>query len=160
MKIAKIPEKEMTEFVKRGFEKSKIRMDPELPGAIIRISDNIPYHIQQLAHGLWFNSMSTRKADSDALERAINNILHHHWDYYSEIWKNCSKGQRGLLEAIAKEGGKKILSHEYLVKNSLTSLSSAAKNAKILVEKTLLSDDEGEYRFQDPFFRLWIKRNI
>jgi hypothetical protein len=160
MKISKIPEKDMTGLVRRGFARGKIRMDPELPGTIIRITDNIPYHVQQLAHGLWFNTLSSRNADSVALESTVDNILHHHWDYYSEIWKNVSRGQRGLLEAIAKKGGKNILSHEYIVKNSLTSVSAAAKNVKILVEKTLLSDEEGEYRFQDPFFRMWIRRNI
>lgn len=154
--INKIPEQEMIVFLQSRFAQFDVTISTETCKRIIDISENIPYHIQQLGHELWNICIDSKKISDADIAKAIKRILTNQNDFYLEIWRHLSKTQCALLEAVAKSGGSNIFSEEYKKSNNLSASSTVAKNIKILIEKTIVSEEQNIYYFQDPFFKMWI----
>jgi tRNA U54 and U55 pseudouridine synthase Pus10 len=61
-----------------------------------------------------------------------------------------------VLRSLAHLGGVAVQSKEFLHHSGITHASSVKAAITRLVDRRIISHTDGEYRFANPFFRLWI----
>lgn len=79
---------------------------------------------------------------------------------YQVLWEGCSQGQKNLLLAFSQEKSSRLQSSPLIHKYDLGSPASVSKNLKALIKKEVLENGGKAYSFADPFFALWIHREI
>jgi len=76
--------------------------------------------------------------------------------HYEALWDGITQKQREALIALASEDPTSLFSREFLEKWRL-GVSSLQSSLKALEKRGVLEKGEqGKYRFDDEFFRLWI----
>ena len=93
------------------------------------------------------------------LEDAINHLLNILSDNYETQLSQMPEKQRNVFRAIAQEGlAKNVLSGSFIHKYRLLSSSSVSSALKALLEKDLITQENGAYMVYDQFFALWLLR--
>ena len=65
-----------------------------------------------------------------------------------------------MLQAIAKEGcAKAVTSQAFVKKHALDSASTVQSALRVLLEKDIVTADNGQYRISDFFFSHWLQEN-
>ena len=71
-----------------------------------------------------------------------------------------SSKQKRLLQAIGKEGSvKAVTSQAFVKKHALDSVSTVQSALRVLLEKDIVTADNGQYRVSDFFFGHWLQEN-
>ena len=65
-----------------------------------------------------------------------------------------------LLKAICKGQNKPLFSKDFIVENDLGTAGSVQKSIALLKKKNFMDVDGREVRFNDVFFKEWIKKKM
>jgi len=159
--LSDISSTEWEEYISKRFATTGIVLSKEVLGQILSLTNGHPYYTQQLCYFLWEAVKMRKKVTIDDIDHSFDESLTNEDAYFRQVWEELPLTQRKLLIAIAKEGGKHILSGDFLLGNSLGPVSSVQLAAKALTQqKGILDKIKDEYQFTDPFFRIWIRREI
>ena len=151
-----IDENEMKDFVIDRFYSSGRIVSKKLAGEVVKLANNIPYNIQLLSFNLWL--LSGRKVKKEDLTNAINTIMHTQNELFFSLYDAVSLHQRSVLYALSQT--KEIFSQEAILKYNLGTSSSVQASLKTLVKNDLVHKEHTRYGLADPFFKIWIERNI
>lgn len=154
--ITVIEEAKMIDFVYRRFKDSGKNISKELAQEIIKISRNIPYNVQLLSFNVWMITKDTVKREF--IENALDLILRTQNELFFNIYDSATLHQRSVLSAFSQT--KEIFSQDSILKYNLGTSSSVQSSLKSLVKNGIIHKDNGEYYIADPFFKIWIERNI
>ena len=154
--LQKIPEDIQIKFLRSGFKRSGMKVEPGIFEEIIRISDNIPHYVQYLASATWEAGMENdMRADKTILEKAVQKILINQTDYYTSLYDNLTAFQKKVLHALM-EDNKNIFNAAFIEKYRLTSASSVQRAVERLIKDDILERKGNKYVFTDPFFKYWL----
>ena len=82
-------------------------------------------------------------------------------DVFESMYYGLSERQRQVLKAIAIEGkAKQTQSVAFIRKYGLTSASSVQSALRQLLDKDLITVEQGSYRIDDRFFGFWLKSQL
>jgi len=112
--------------------------------------------IQYLAFELVECGILTGKLDETSLQSAIDRVLNNQDDYFQSLWESVSLTQQKTLKALAFEN-KNIFSREFLDKHGIQTPSGVQRSVAVLMHKGIIDRQHGEFLFEDPFFRRWIR---
>jgi AAA+ ATPase superfamily predicted ATPase len=160
MNLHKIPPDEMMKFVKKKFSEGPINIGDEVIDSVLETSENVPYNIQYLCHHLWNRCLQikdVKKADIDAV---MTNIINEQSANYISIWDGLSMHQRLFLKAIIKSPERSIFSKEFVSENELGTPGSIQKSISLLTKKNVIEMEDKDIRFNDVFFKEWIKNRM
>jgi hypothetical protein len=76
--------------------------------------------------------------------------------HFARIWEDAPRGQRTLLEALARDPGRPPLSGEYRRAHNLAAPSSVQTALRSLTDDELAASFARGYRIAEPFLREWI----
>lgn len=154
--ISVIDSSEMTEFVRRRFYSSGKQISKQLAQEIVKIANDIPYNIQLLAFNVWL--LAKKSATNQDITRAIDAIMHTQNELFFNIYDSATLHQRSVLYALSQT--EEIFSQEAILKYNLGSSSSVQASLKSLVRDNIAHKEGTKYSLGDPFFELWLKKNI
>jgi len=158
-KLDRIPEDELLVYLKKGFEKSGIKVDQGVYNGLISLAGNIPFYVQMLASVLWDRVADKQEIVTSAIfDEAVETSLWHQSDYYMTLLQELTAYQQKVLHAIAKENTG-IFTKDYADRFYLSAGSSTQRALKSLIEKDILNKQENAFYFEDPLFRLWLMKN-
>jgi len=160
MYLKKIPEDKFLEFIKKKFTTTGINAHNEVFNEIINISENVPYYVQMLSHELWDFGITKREIIGKDIQIVLSQLLYQYSQNFHLEWSRLILSKRQLLKAIALDGGKRILSNDYLKKNNLGLPSSVRRTLLSLVKSGYVDREDDEYFFTDILFREWIKSGM
>jgi AAA+ ATPase superfamily predicted ATPase len=156
MKIGKIHEEEMMDYLLRQFNKFDLTVDQETVETIIKISDNIPHYTQFLAYELWqLAQLKECFINDELIDEAVGRIINNQSDFYNELVDRLTNYQKKVLLALMKENTN-IFSGDYARKYNLSSTSTTQRAIGKLIETGIIEKMEKEYHFSDPFFKRYL----
>ena len=161
MSLGPIPAREFMPYLEARFRRGRLRVSRDILDAILAAADDIPYNVQRLCHQVW--ALRAGRADritEREIGEAIAAIVEQDAPHFAAVWDRRSLHQRQVLQAIARSGGQKVFSRDFLAANRLGSPSSVQTSVRQLMKEQLLARTEGEYRFADPYFREWVGRRL
>ncbi|MBI4924880.1 MAG: hypothetical protein HY843_03065 [Bdellovibrio sp.] len=159
MVVGPIPYEEFSVFILEKFQIEKKTINDELLKKIFTICRNISGDIQQFCEALWSVSAYQETLSHKTFDKALNLIFAREAQSYEIILSELTTFQLKCLDAIARHGGKKVLSQELLKSAGGVAPASMKKALQRMLQRRFLLHDQGEYKFFNPFFRAWLVTN-
>jgi 3-deoxy-D-manno-octulosonic acid (KDO) 8-phosphate synthase len=99
--------------------------------------------------------------DVQMANAAIKNKLASYKSVFQNTLMLLSARQKELLYAVGKEGkAASITSGNFVKKHALLSSASVQNSVKNLLEKEILTSENGIYSVYDKFMGLWLKEEL
>jgi hypothetical protein len=152
--LGKIDTKSWTSFISERFSSTGKSITSPEAQMIVKLSDNHPYYVQQLAQQTWLRTVRT--CDGDTVRQAFRNIIEQLSLLFATITETLTVNQLNLLRALIA-GETALSSQEVLSKYRLISSANVNRSRKSLVEKEILDINAGAISFQDPMYRSWLE---
>jgi AAA+ ATPase superfamily predicted ATPase len=156
--LAPINKSEYIKFASNHFKKANKNVDIKYIERTYDIFEGHTFYVQAVLNQLFSELNEFEDCTDKILEKAITNRTYSYENIFSEMLNLLSEKQKEFLYAVAKEGKTvNITSGEFVKKHSLHSASSAQTAAKQLLNKEILTRQDGIYSIYDRFLGLWIK---
>lgn len=149
-----------TPFVKGLFRENGKEITDELIEEVYRFFEGHTWYMQLLFNELFIMTEKDGTCDHPLLEAALGHIMAMQDFTYQEIFSRLPDKQKEVMIAIAKEGkAEGITSAQFVKRYRLHSSSSVQAGVKGLLEKDLITLDQGVYQVYDRLFTIWITQN-
>ena len=153
LKPVPLPEYEV--FAKKHFEKAGKQIDDGVVSTIYERFDGTTWYLQKVLNQLFATQDHVCAHDVDT---AVTQIINQNEEAYKDVLYQLTARQRDLLVAVSHEGkAKQITGAPFVKRYHLTSASSVQKSSKALIEKQLLTHQQGVYEVYDKFMAEWIR---
>lgn len=153
--LEKIKTPEWVDFISKRFKETGKSIDEDSCKAIVFLTDNHPYYVQQLSQQVWLRTES--KATLEIVREAHSDIVAQLDLMFDNMTQTLTNGQICLLKAMSA-GEKNISSKAVMDKYHLSSPTMISRARKALVERDILDYISGIYSFQDPIYAYWLKK--
>lgn len=159
MGLEPIPQDTYVRFATELFEQSGRSITPDVVSAVYQTFDGVTWFVQMLMNELFSLTPMGTQCTMAMLEEAMQNVVMSQEVQYKELLSLVPPKQKQVLQAIAREGrATGITSAQFIRKYQLPSASSIQSAVKGLIEKEILTFDDGYYRIYDYFLSYWIAR--
>jgi hypothetical protein len=152
--LEKIDTESWTLFISERFSSTGKSIGVNEAQMIVKLADNHPYYVQQLAQQAWLRTVRT--CDSDTVKQAFRSIIGQLSLLFATITETLTVNQINLLRALVA-GETALSSQEVLSKYRLISSANVNRSRKSLIEKEILDNSAGAITFQDPVYRSWLE---
>lgn len=154
IRLERISEKCLTDFVIRNFQKAGKVIPKEVAEQMCRMTDNHPCYTQHLADISY--GLTRGYVNNQVLSQAFALLLEYHSHNFRLITHRMSHFQLNLLKAIL-DGHSKFSSSEMLEKYELQSSANVNRLKEAVQKKEIILFEKGGATFMDPLFRVWLK---
>jgi hypothetical protein len=113
--------------------------------------------VVQAARTLWFQAALSGRADVEAVEAAIAEIVRNDDTGLRRTWEDLTPLQQRLLRAVAASAPE-LHGQETRQRFELGPSSSVTTALDALTGRSILVRDGGPAQFENPFFREWVRR--
>ena len=122
--------------------------------------EGITWYMQKTLNALYSLPVSTNKIGLDEMEEAIRSIIESDDFTYAEKMFQLPEKQKELLLAINRDGkATKITSVNFVKRHKMYSTSTVQSACNGLLDKELITEENGVYSVYDKFFDLWLREN-
>ncbi len=161
MNLGAIDRDVYVEFMCQKFQEKGRSLDAEVAKDVFDMYEGHTYYVQKTMNEAFANTPKGGTCLQKTLETAISDILAGNDYYYREQLSRMTIKQKMLLYAIAEEGvAKQITSADFIKRHKLPSASSVQSAIKRLLSDDYVVEDAKQFRVNDRFFRLWIRRML
>jgi Predicted ATPase (AAA+ superfamily) len=161
MNLGAIAENKYAAFIKHHFEKNDRRIADDSIHATYEMFDGVTWYIQKAMN---YAYSITDKGDAfyiEQLNSVIDNIVEENSDIYKNLLFMLTPAQKQLLIAIGKEKtASAITGRHFIKKYSLASASSVQKAVAALMDKQIVTNEQGVYEVYDRFLSMWLRKNL
>jgi uncharacterized protein len=159
MELSRIPPEKFSGFLTERFEATGRRSEAKAIGRLLALTGGHPHATQELAYFLWDQTPKGETASSERLEAALGAVLRAEDARFTLLWEEVSRGQRLVLQALARESGHPY-SEAYRNRHGLPSAASVQKALGALKQREVIGGGRGEYRIDEPFLAEWLNRQL
>ena len=146
------------DFAKKLFSMYDKKLENNVVEKIYYDYGGTTWYLQMVMNELFAITGKGETCTEERIETAIYNIINVQESSYQTQISLLSSRQKGVLQAIAREGSvKSPTSAAFIKKHDLESASSVQSAIKGLMEKEILTNEDGYYRVGDYFFSHWIR---
>ena len=144
-------------FAKSHFEKGGKHIADGVVSAIYERFDGTTWYLQKVLNQLFATKDQVVVGDVD---KAVQQIINQNEEAYKDLLYQLTVRQRDLLVAVSCEGkARQITGGAFVKRYHLSSASSVQKSARTLVEKQLLTHQQGVYEVYDKFMSEWLSKS-
>jgi hypothetical protein len=160
MRLEKIPADLFASFIEQRFQKTGLKPEAGLGGAVVDLAGELPYDVQRLAHEVWDDARAAgaRKVGLDSLHATLHRLLAEHEVFFEAAWQRLTLAQRGVLRALVLEDGRGLLSADVRQRHRLGGASSVQAALGALLKQDVVTRDQDRYAVVDSLMREWIAR--
>lgn len=151
-----LPYEEFSKFLIKKFEKGQRKVLEETLKQVFEITNNITGDIQQLCETLWEVTPEGDAVSSDKLKAALELIFSREQKSYEAFVSLLTDFQIKCLLALAREGGRRIYSMDFIKAVGPHSSASVNRAMTRMIDINILYKREKEIRFVNPFFKAWL----
>lgn len=155
--LGDIDSKIMIDCVMDRFKKTGCKIDLKSVEHLVMLADNNIYYTQRLAHSTWNMAIMTNSiVTEENVNEAFISIVLENADYFRSISELLTSHQLGALKVAASiKEGDKIFSKDFL-KDHGWQKDSLKLALDALVDKDIVSREDGTYKIDDVFLRQWL----
>lgn len=155
LKPVALPEYEI--FARRHFENAGKQIADSVVKAIYERFDGITWYLQKVLNQLFATKDNVLIEDVD---KAVEQIIRQNEEAYKDVLYQLTARQRDLLVAVSRErNAKQITGASFVKRYNLSSASSVQKSAQTLIDKQLLTHQQGIYELYDKFMSEWLQQS-
>ncbi len=158
--VESLDKKIFSSFIKKRFKKGKRTISQKLINKIFEVGNMVSGDVQQLCGAIWSVSSYNDEIILEHIEKALEIILDEERMIYERIYLDLTDFQARVLITVAKLGGKEVFSNNFMLEGFFTNTSSVKKAFNKLKKMRVLYDYNKEYKFLNPFFKLWLLRKF
>ena len=159
MGLAPISLEKYVEFARRQFREYGKDVETKVIETVYTQFHGVTSCLQRVMNVLFFRTAPNECCTTDMVEESVNYLLDLYSDNYETQMSQMSERQRTLFRAITAEGQVRGLTGSaFIRKYRLLSASSVMSAAKALLDKDLITQEQGAYSIYDQFFALWLRR--
>jgi len=151
-----MPYEEFSEFLVKKFKKGRRKVFKETLKQVFEIANNITGDIQQLCETLWEVTPEGDTVSSGKLKAALELIFAREQKSYETFVSLLTDFQLKCLTALAKEGGRKVYSMDFIKAVGHHSSASVSRAITRMININILFKSGKEIRFVNPFFKAWL----
>jgi hypothetical protein len=144
-------------FITRRFSETDRGIGDGIVERVLGVTRGHPYATQEVCYFLWEEVPEGFSATEHDFDDALAAVLRSENAHFDRIWDKAARGQRLVLQALAKEPLQPI-SEEYRRRHNLPADATVRKAIRALGEDELVVRDAAGYRVAEPFFAEWILR--
>lgn len=149
-----------TAFATRLFAQHEKHIEPSVIAQVYTDYNATTWYMQMLMNELFTLTGQGETCTLEHLDMAQKNIIQVQEGSYIMQLNILSSKQKRLLQAIAKEGcAKAVTSQAFVKKHALDSASTVQSALRVLLEKDIVTADNGQCRVSDFFFGHWLQEN-
>ena len=160
MPLNRLPIEEVKKHVLERMALGKLKVKPDVISLIAEKGAGHPYYTQLLCHILWDECLEKKEILGQDVESALSKMLGRESEVYETILDDLTQKQKHLLIALSVEPKVQAFSGRFLSKHRLGNPSSIQKALQVLIEKDIVDRENDHFIFQDPFFALWLRKNL
>lgn len=154
--LGPIQQEEFAAFIRKKFAVGKRRISDDVMARIFQDTDGVTGDIQQICEALWGVTFDGADLTVEDFTMAYELIFSRESKSYELILTGLTAIQFQCLSALARVGGKSVTSGDFLKESGIKQPSSVSRAIARLMKMKVVSIQNREYRFVNPFFRLWI----
>jgi AAA+ ATPase superfamily predicted ATPase len=158
MFLKKIPTEEWIPFICRKYQETGKIITEKQAERICKVTENLSSYVQHLSWIVWYkaNPVTT----NEMIELSIDELLEQNKVFFQREIEGLTELQLNLLKAVANGVDTGFSKKEIIKKYRLESSANVQGVKKAMIKKDLIDVDGSVITFNDPIFKLWIKRNI
>lgn len=154
--VDRIDEYDLVSFLCNRFEVGDRIISPEIARMIVASADGISGDVQELAETTWLATEAGASISQSDVEEGLKIVFAREARLFGTMISRLTTVQMSVLKGIATTEHARVFSGEFLSANCIKNVGSVTKAIRRLVEDELIFEYEGEYRFENPFFRRWL----
>ncbi len=153
MFLQKIDNSHWIPFIKHRFNDTGKEISDEDALLITELTDCHSYYVQQLSQQVWFR---TDKICSEEIVKTAHQALVDQLSMlFADITDRLNTLELNLIKAIIA-GEKQLSSKETMQKYNLGTSAGVVRQKKVLFEKEIIDEINGEIVFIDPLYQYWL----
>lgn len=138
----------------------ELDLEDEVGLEIVRRAGPRTQDVIQVARQLWFRGVALERPVQVAdVPAALDDVVAGESPLIATLWTGLSAQQQDVLRAVALDV-EQLFSTEVRDRYGLPAASSLHTAAEALIGRGLLVRDEGRIRFDSPFVRRWVRREV
>jgi hypothetical protein len=152
--LQKIDKEHWYNYISDGFASTGKQIEREIIDDILSVTANHPYHVQQLAHHIW--RQTVREATPDVFTSSLEELLLNNEILFRKEVESVTSLQLGYLEALINKE-RHLNSAESIMKYNLGSPGNLSTIKSALESKEIIDFYEREATFVNPLFEYWLR---
>jgi len=159
MSLEAIPQEIYCGFAQKMFSLYGKKIEADIVKKVYTLFGGTTWFVQMMMNELFALTPENGVCPESFVDVALQNIILLQEQQYKDIFAMFSAKQKILLLAIAQEGiAREITSAAFIAKHGLNSASSVQASLKGLMNRMVLTVDDGSYRLSDYFFAFWLRQ--
>ena len=159
MSVPKLDIEKYRAFAVSHFEKGGKGLSPDVVDEVYDMFEGVTWYLQRVMNKLYMLTPTSETCDIHYIPNAIEDILDENQMAYEALIYQIPSRQKALLMAICAEGkASSITSTAFVRKHSLSSSSSVQSAIRGLLDKELVTSENGAYEVYDKFLAIWLNR--
>jgi len=156
-----IPVGTYSEFAVNLFRRDGKELDAAVPEIVYKKFDGVTWFMQKVMNRLYSETGNGQRCDESMVDDTIREIVEGNGAIYTDLLYQLAPRQKELLLAINKEGkAKAITSGKFIKKHMLQSPSTVQTAAQALVDRQIITFNQGTYEVYDKFFSMWLASKV
>ena len=155
-----IRQSDFTAFIVRRFASGHRKISATTATEIIKFADSVSGDVQELCAALWETTEDCTTITEGDIPFALEHIFTRERKGFEKSISHLTPTQIAVLKGLAATDAAKIYSSQFLESVRIASTGTVKKAIKRLEVDELIYEWQRSWRFVDPFFREWVKRNI
>ena len=159
MSLAPIEKGTYVDFAVRMFAKFGKACAPEWVEALYDTLEGHTWYMQAVLYLAFY--MTEKDCSPTIINEALIKRVSDNENVFESMYYGLSERQRQVLKAVAVEGkARQTQSVTFIKKYGLASASSVQSALRQLLDKDLITVEQGSYRIDDRFFGFWLKSQL
>ena len=159
MSVPKLDIEKYRAFAVSHFEKGGKGLSSDVVDEVYDMFEGVTWYLQRVMNKLYMLTPTSETCDTHYIPNAIEDILDENQMAYEALLYQIPSRQKALLMAICAEGkASSITSTAFVRKHSLSSSSSVQSAIRGLLDKELVTSENGAYEVYDKFLAIWLNR--
>ena len=109
-------------------------------------------------YSIWYNTHQRRKISGADVAKGLDAVFARESRAFISTYGRLTTVQANVLKGLAEPNHCKLFSGEFMETYGIRNVGSISKALKRLVADEIIYEFGGEYLFENPFFREWVRR--
>ena len=153
--LEKIKKEEWIPFITGAFGRTGKEITNAQAERICDIVKCHSWYLQQLCYFIWSGTSVT--VSDEVIDRRVQQLIDTNMPMFMNDVENLTATQIAMLRAVA-DGEYQFNAMAIVKKYELGSAQTITRNKKMLVERDFVEKINKNYRFSDPVFELWFRK--
>lgn len=156
LEVSCIPDEDFIPFLIRRFASGKRKVNADFIRSILEFTNRTTGDVQQLCAAVWSTTDDGQTLEDSDLTAALQDIFATEGGQFEFQTAKLTRFQLKALVALAKFGGEKVYSSDFLHLAEMPSTATMTKALKRLTDDRLIYCYQKIYKFFNPFLRAWL----